>query len=384
MQGQVGRVAGTLAVLGVLLAACAGGGDSTDAAPGPDRSRDLGAPMPVSASEEAPAVPTVIVIDASGSMATEDAPGQRLEAAKAAVTDVVTLLPWGHEVGLVVYGSATGASDAEQVAGCQDVVVAREVAPRGQRDVAGVLAQLQPRGFTPIGSSLQAAADLLPETGPRKIVVVSDGADTCAPAGLGPDPCVAAGELHADDTDLTVSTIGFRTESDPAAAAQLDCIASAGGGQALGASSSTLLGTRLSATLNSGWSAQALGTTSFRGIALGSTLDEVRDTVDQELPTIRSRGVVEIDVDDATLEITDGVVTAITVTTSDVRTIDGLAVGDSRADAEQLYGPPRAGADGDVLVATGSASGTTYRLGLDGASGDGDDEITSITLCSCG
>ncbi len=367
-------------VLGALLVACAGGSDSTDeVAPEREDSRELGAPTPVAALEEAPAVPTVIVIDASGSMATQDAPGQRLDAAKAAVTDVVTLLPWGHEVGLVVYGSSTGSSDAEQAAGCQDVAVAREVAPRGQRDVAGVLAQLQPRGYTPIGLSLQTATGLLPDTGPRQVVVVSDGLDTCAPDGLGPDPCVVAQELHAADPDLTVSTIGFRTESDPAAAEQLDCIATAGGGQALGAATATLLGTRLSATLNSGWSAQALGSTSFRGVALGSTLDQVKAAVDDDLPTIRSRGVVEIDLDDATLEITDGLVTAITVRTPDVRTIDGLGVGDTRADAELLYGPARGDADGAVVVTADPAAGTSFRLGLDAS-----DEIVSITLCACG
>ncbi|MEG9226870.1 vWA domain-containing protein [Aeromicrobium sp. Sec7.5] len=379
MQGQVGRVAGSLALLGALVAACAGGSDRRDGtAPVPDRSRDLSAPMPVSAAQEAPAVPTVVVIDASGSMVTQDAPGQRLEAAKAAVTEVVTLLPWGHEVGLVVYGSGTGSSDAEQVAGCQDVVVAREVAPRGQRDVAGVLAQLQPSGYTPIGLSLQTAADLLPKTGPRQVVVVSDGLDTCAPDGLGVDPCLAAQELHAADPELTVSTIGFRTESDPAAAEQLDCIATAGGGKALGAATSTLLGTRLSAALNSGWSAQALGSTSFRGIALGSTIDEVAAAVDEDLPTIRSRGVVELEIDDATLQLTDGLVTAITVATPDVRTIDGLAVGDSRADAELLYGPARPGPDGDLLVSADAGAATSFRLGVD------DDEIVSITLCACG
>lgn len=374
------RVAGALSAVVLAVAACAGGGGSTDApVPEPERSRELSAPMPVAALEEAPPMPTVIVLDASGSMATQDAPGQRLEAAKAAVADVVTRLPWGHEVGLVVYGSSTGSSDAEQAAGCQDVAVAREVAPRGQRDVAAVLAQLQPRGYTPIGLSLQTAADLLPETGPRQVVVVSDGVDTCAPDGLGPEPCLAAQELHAADADLTVSTIGFRTAADPAAAEQLDCIATAGGGQALDATSATLLGTRLSATLNPGWSAQALSGTSFRGIALGSTLEQVRDAVGEELPTIRSRGVVELEIDDVTLEMTDGVVTAVTVSTPDVRTIDGLGVGDTRADAELFYGPARPDPEGGVLVAADATAGTSFRLGLDAA-----DTIIAITLCACG
>lgn len=377
--GQAGRAVGALTLVVALLASCGGSSDpASDAAPVPEGSRELSAPTPVAALDEAPPVPTVIVLDASGSMAAEDAPGQRLEAAKAAVTDVVTRLPWGHEVGLVVYGSSTGSSDAEQPAGCQDVVVAREVAPRGQRDVAGVLAQLQPRGYTPIGLSLQTAADLLPDSGPRQIVVVSDGLDTCAPDGLGPDPCLTAQELHAGDAELTVSTIGFRTEADPAASAQLDCIAAAGGGQALGAASATLLGTRLSATVNSGWSAETLTGTSFRGIALGASLDELEAAVDEELPTIRARGVVELEVDDATLEITDGVVTAITIRASDVRTIDGLGVGDTKADAERLYGPARPGPGGDLVVTADAGSTTSFRLDVV------DDEIVSITLCACG
>ena len=377
--GQVGRAVGSLTLVVALLASCAGGDDSpSGGAPAPESSRELSAPTPVAALDQAPPVPTVIVLDASGSMAAQDAPGQRLEAAKTAVTDVVTRLPWGHEVGLVVYGSSTGSSDAEQPAGCEDVVVAREVAPRGQRDVAGVLAQLQPRGYTPIGLSLQTAADLLPDSGPRQIVVVSDGLDTCAPDGLGPDPCLTAQELHAGDPELTVSTIGFRTEADPAAAAQLDCIATAGGGQALGAASATLLGTRLSATVNSGWSAQTLSGTSFRGIAIGATVEEVKAAVDEELPSIRSRGVVELQVDDATLEITDGLVTAITIGAPDVRTIDGLGVGDTTADAERLYGAARPGPGGDLLVTADAGSATSFRLGVD------DDEIVSITLCACG
>lgn len=377
--GQAGRAVGALTLVIALVASCTGSDDpASDAAPSPESSRELRAPTPIAALDEAPPVPTVIVLDASGSMAAQDAPGQRLEAAKVAVTDVVTRLPWGHEVGLVVYGSSTGSSDAEQPAGCQDVVVAREVAPRGQRDVAGVLAQLQPRGYTPIGLSLQAAADLLPDSGPRQIVVVSDGLDTCAPDGLGADPCLTAQELHAADTELAVSTIGFRTEADPAAAAQLDCIATAGGGQALGAASATLLGTRLSATVNSGWSAEALTGSSFRGIALGASLDEVKAAVDAELPTIRARGVAELQVDDATLEITDGIVTAITITTPDVRTIDGLGVGDTRADAERLYGAARPGPGSDLLVTADAGSATSFRLGIDA------DEIVSITLCACG
>ncbi|WP_229051859.1 VWA domain-containing protein [Aeromicrobium sp. Leaf350] len=364
----------------LLLAACGGssgpeGADETAAA----TDREIGAPMPVSALEEVAPVPTVIVIDASGSMAVQDAPGQRLEAAKAAVGDVMAALRPGHELGLVVYGTSTGSSDAEQQAGCQDVVVAREVGPMAQRDIAGVLAGLEPRGYTPVGLSLQTAVDLLPASGPRQVVIVSDGLDTCAPDGLGPDPCAVAGDLHGTDQDLTVSTVGFRTDADPAASAQLDCIAEAGGGQNLSAATATLLATRLSATLNQDWSAQALTSTSFRGIDLGATVDDVRSAADEELPTVRSRGVVELEVGEAVVELTDGLVSAITIATSDVRTIDGLAVGDSRADAERLYGPTNASGDGVVSVVADGTGATCFALDLDGS-----DRITAITLRACG
>ena len=62
-----------------------------------------------------------------------------------------------------------------------------------------------------------------------------------------------------------------------------------------------------------------------------------------------------------------------------MRTIDGLGVGDTRADAELLYGPARGDADGAVVVTADPAAGTSFRLGLDAS-----DEIVSITLCACG
>ncbi|GAA1753100.1 hypothetical protein GCM10009710_35990 [Aeromicrobium alkaliterrae] len=367
-------MAGTIVV---LVAACSGSGE---AGPGPSTGpdREVSAPMPVSALEEAPPVPTVIVIDASGSMATEDAPGQRLQAAKDAVGEVVAGLPAGHEVGIVVYGTSTGGTPQEQVAGCQDVTVAVPLGPLRPRAVADQLGPLGPSGYTPIGLSLQVASAQLPGDGPRSIVVVSDGSDTCASAGLGPDPCDIAGALHRADADLTVSTIGFRSAADPEAAEQLGCMAREGGGQHLDAASGTLLSTRLSATLNAGWSGQALTPTSYRGLSLGMTIAEVTAADPDVSATIRSRGVVDVEIPTGTLTFTDGVLSAVTVDSPDVRTIDGLAVGDTRTDAERLYGSATTSGDGVTVAADGTGT-TCFALELDGA-----DTITAITLGACG
>ena len=79
-------------------------------------------------------------------------------------------------------------------------------------------------GYTPIGNALRAAADALPKEGPRSIVLVSDGEDTCAP----PAPCDVAKELEQQGVDLTVHTVGFKVDSG--AREQLSCIADSTGG----------------------------------------------------------------------------------------------------------------------------------------------------------
>ena len=79
-------------------------------------------------------------------------------------------------------------------------------------------------GFTPIGYSLQEGAKDLPPEGERTVILVSDGEDTCAP----PDPCQVARDLGAQGIGLKVETVGFQV--DPAARAQLQCIAQATGG----------------------------------------------------------------------------------------------------------------------------------------------------------
>ncbi len=87
------------------------------------------------------------------------------------------------------------------------------------------VAGIRPRGYTPIGRSLRQAAAALPASGPRAIVLVSDGIDTCSP----PAPCDVARSLAGAGVELAVHTVGFQV--DPAARKELECIASATGGE---------------------------------------------------------------------------------------------------------------------------------------------------------
>ena len=180
-------------------------------------------PSPAVAVAPAP-VPVMIVLDASGSMNQDDAPGLRIDAAKAAVTDLLGTLPAPTQVGLMVYGTSTGSTDAERAAGCQDI---KTLAPVGTLNAATLTSQvagITASGYTPIGNALRAAAQALPNEGPRSIVLVSDGEDTCAP----PAPCDVARELHEQGVDLTVHTVGFKV--DATARDQLSCVAQATGG----------------------------------------------------------------------------------------------------------------------------------------------------------
>ncbi|WP_280468233.1 vWA domain-containing protein [Nocardia cyriacigeorgica] len=169
--------------------------------------------------------PTMLVLDASGSMLAPDpSGGTKMDAAKTAVRTFVASAPDASRVGLTVYGTETGNSDAEKDAGCRDVRVLEPAEAIDKSALTSAVDQIAPRGYTPIGTSLRTANDALPDEGPKSIVLVSDGLDTCTP----PDPCEVARELEAQGTDLVVHAIGFGVD-DPSRA-QLTCIAQSTGG----------------------------------------------------------------------------------------------------------------------------------------------------------
>lgn len=186
----------------------------------------LAAPSPAGAKEPLSYAPLMLVLDASGSMNQTDAGNgaSRIDAAKQATNSMIDQLPSAARVGLAVYGTQTGSSDAEKAAGCSDVKVTNPVAKVDTAALKNTVVGVQARGYTPIGYSLQKAAEQLPSKGPRSIVLVSDGEDTCAP----PPPCDVAKQLAQQGVDMRIHTIGFQV--DQAARDQLSCIAQATGG----------------------------------------------------------------------------------------------------------------------------------------------------------
>ncbi|MEV0764988.1 VWA domain-containing protein [Nocardia sp. NPDC050435] len=169
--------------------------------------------------------PTMLVLDASGSMlAADPGGGSKMDAAKNAVRTFVGAAPDASKVGLTVYGTGTGSSDAEKTAGCQDVTQLRGAEPLDKAALTTAVDGIVPSGFTPIGAALRKAARALPEAGPSSIVLVSDGLDTCSP----PDPCEVAKELTAQGHQIVMHAIGFGV--DAPSRAQLTCLAQTTGG----------------------------------------------------------------------------------------------------------------------------------------------------------
>ncbi|MGI8329198.1 vWA domain-containing protein [Actinomadura scrupuli] len=181
-------------------------------------------PQAGSAAGPGELAPIMLVLDASGSMTAPAPGGTKMDAAKRAVRSVVNTVPANSRLGLTVYGTGTGPSAGEKAAGCKDITVVHPVGPLDKAGIVRAANAVKPRGYTPIGQALRTAAAAPPKEGPRSIVLVSDGEDTCAP----PAPCDVAKELAQQGVNLRIHTVGYQV--DPKARDQLTCIAQSSGG----------------------------------------------------------------------------------------------------------------------------------------------------------
>lgn len=174
----------------------------------------------------------VLVMDSSGSMAGPAGGGTKIAAAKTALNSVIDGLPTDARVGLRVYGSRV--YSRTDPGACTDSVRVVDVGTANRGQLRAAVQQYEPYGETPIGYALQQAAQDLPDSGERSIVLVSDGEATCAP-----DPCRVAAKLHAADIDVRIDVVGLAVSG--AARRSLSCVARAGGGSYVDAGSADQL-----------------------------------------------------------------------------------------------------------------------------------------------
>ncbi|MDX2733373.1 VWA domain-containing protein [Streptomyces sp. PA03-2a] len=186
----------------------------------------LGTALPAAADEApAKASPKVeLVLDVSGSMRTRDIDGQsRMTAAKQAFNEVLDAVPEQVQLGIRTLGADYPGDDRK--VGCKDTKQLYPVGPLDRTEAKTAVATLAPTGWTPIGPALLGAADDL-EGGDstRRIVLISDGEDTCGPL----DPCEVARDIAARGIHLVIDTLGLVPNAK--IRQQLTCIAEATGG----------------------------------------------------------------------------------------------------------------------------------------------------------
>ncbi len=134
----------------------------------------------------------VLCVDTSGSMTATDVAPTRAGAALGAMRSFVDRTPAGTSIGIVSF-----AGEAQEI-----------VPPTHDRDQvrAGLDAIPAPDGATAIGDALSLAQRILPKTGHRAVVLITDGENN-----KGVDPLQAAKLLAANK--ITLYTIGIGTNS---------------------------------------------------------------------------------------------------------------------------------------------------------------------------
>jgi len=187
---------------------------------------------PVASAQQSDDRPSVLlVLDSSRSMRAPagDGSGSRMEAAKAAVDEVLDTVPDDAPLGLRLYGARVAGQGRAKA--CADTELVAPVRPGARDALRESVAGVEGKGRTPIGRSLLATPGDFPDDGRRhQVILVSDGLDNCSP----PSPCAAARRVARRGVELTISVVGFAL--DERARRQMRCIARVGGGTYVDAS----------------------------------------------------------------------------------------------------------------------------------------------------
>lgn len=152
-----------------------------------------------------------LILDASGSMYNRLVDGRyRIEAAKQVLVSLIAGLPVDTDlhVGLRVYGARLQAMEEEACLDSHLEVPIQGVDRAALRaTVEGTLA----RGATPIALSLQLAAHDFPSDGVRRVILVTDGLESCG------GDLAAVAQLYAE-LGIDLKIVGFDLPADAAAA----------------------------------------------------------------------------------------------------------------------------------------------------------------------
>lgn len=359
--------------------ATGGGGTTGGDGPGTGNEEPLaGGSSPAARPSEPRYVPTVLILDASGSMVRQTPEGgTRMAAARDAAITFVNGLGDEAQIGLTVFGTGTGNDDSEQAAGCRDVKRVIPVGPVDKEQLTDAISGIAESGFTPLGPSIVDAAQQLAGHAQGLVILVSDGVDTCSP----PPACDVATSVRAEYPGLTIHAIGFNVDADEQVQEQLQCIARVGGGEYVSAASAAQLAARLRVLSDPVSTAGSLTARGIDTLRLGMSVEQAMAAD----PSIML-GETVLDIryaicDTGRLLFKAGRLWAIEPEET-VATAEGVRVGDGLALVRELYGPGQTATDGDgtylqVPAASGSDSGYRFYTGPG-------DTVIRIVICICG
>lgn len=163
-----------------------------------------------------------VILDVSGSMLGQVGGRAKIDVAREALGTALENLSVGVILGFRVYGHRIDKTD--QANSCKDIELL--VPLDGNGTVGGlknIAAGLTPKGWTPIGASLEMSAKDLENFDHKVVLLLSDGEETC-----GGDPVGKMKALEAKGVQITVHTVGF--DVDSVTAEQLRQISEATGG----------------------------------------------------------------------------------------------------------------------------------------------------------
>ena len=177
--------------------------------------------LPLHAADEDASSDLVLILDASNSMWGQIDSVNKIVIARDAVGGLIDELPDASRVGLLAYGH-------RREGDCEDIEVLSAVQPVEKEALKSTINAINPKGRTPITSSINSALEVANDSENAAIVLISDGLETC-----GLDPCEAVRTAKAAGRPFVLHVVGFDVAGEDTA--QLECAAQAGGGLYLNA-----------------------------------------------------------------------------------------------------------------------------------------------------
>ena len=201
------------------------------------------APADGSRPAMAPGVGVELILDTSGSMLERVEGRTRIDVAKEALQAVVRD---GLDEGIPVALRTFGGKGKGKKARC-GTRLTLPLAPLDKAATADLIRgmKVKKQTSTPIGAALlEVADDLAGVTGPRTVVLVTDGEETCDG-----DPLAAIEQLRAAGLDVHVNIVGFELDDEAIKASMADW-ATSGGGTYFDAAGSDGLASAISAAVS--------------------------------------------------------------------------------------------------------------------------------------